>query len=296
MYYEAGNPYRERFAAFYGIRAKFRIVSERTDQTVDGPRLTIVLEAVKEVAQQEKNAGNNEVRAQTRPPRSDSNTDFHVVILSASVSNLVTCVRAILNLEPELTPDRIIVVDDGARGDAEHQLPGIRWVAGVKPFVFARNANLGIIAAGTDVILLNDDARLITPRGFSNFSQFMRSARNLGVCSAGIKGAVGNQRQIVTGREQFRTEEQSLAFICVYIPKVTLDQIGLLDERFVGYGFDDNDYCARIKAAGLELGIWESCVVDHTGKLPSTFRTRADLWSLFKQNQRLFQEKWGRAA
>jgi hypothetical protein len=47
LYYEAGNLYRERFAKSYGIRARFRTVSERTDRTVDGPRLTIVLEAVK---------------------------------------------------------------------------------------------------------------------------------------------------------------------------------------------------------------------------------------------------------
>jgi glycosyltransferase involved in cell wall biosynthesis len=47
LYYEAGNLYRERFANSYGIRARFRTVSERTDRTVDGPRLTIILEAVK---------------------------------------------------------------------------------------------------------------------------------------------------------------------------------------------------------------------------------------------------------
>lgn len=47
LYYEAGNPYRERFANSYGIRARFRTVSERTDRSMDGPRLTIILEAVK---------------------------------------------------------------------------------------------------------------------------------------------------------------------------------------------------------------------------------------------------------
>ncbi len=47
LYYEPGNPYRERFAHLYGIRAKFRAVQERVDRTVDGPRLAIVLEAVK---------------------------------------------------------------------------------------------------------------------------------------------------------------------------------------------------------------------------------------------------------
>ena len=47
LYYEDGNAYRERFAHAYGIRAKFRTVRERTDPSVDGPRLTIVLQAVK---------------------------------------------------------------------------------------------------------------------------------------------------------------------------------------------------------------------------------------------------------
>ena len=47
LYYESGNPYRERFAASYGIRAAFRIVRERIDRTADGPKLTILLECVK---------------------------------------------------------------------------------------------------------------------------------------------------------------------------------------------------------------------------------------------------------
>jgi hypothetical protein len=47
LYYEAGNPYRDRFATSYGITARFRVMSERTEPSVDGPRLTIQLQAVK---------------------------------------------------------------------------------------------------------------------------------------------------------------------------------------------------------------------------------------------------------
>ena len=46
-YYEAGNPYRERFARHYGITARFRVVSEETTDTIDGERLSITLEALK---------------------------------------------------------------------------------------------------------------------------------------------------------------------------------------------------------------------------------------------------------
>jgi hypothetical protein len=47
LYFTAGNPYRERFAPFYGIAANFCVMSERMDGTVDGPKLSIMLEAFK---------------------------------------------------------------------------------------------------------------------------------------------------------------------------------------------------------------------------------------------------------
>ncbi|MBV7339358.1 glycosyltransferase family 2 protein [Chloroflexi bacterium TSY] len=221
---------------------------------------------------------------------------FKVVILSANASNLIPCVRSILANEPTLPPDHIIVVDDGARSDAEAHLPSIHWVPGVKPFIFARNANIGIDTADEDVILLNDDARLVTPNGFSKLAKQVKSRPEIGICSAGIRGCVGNQRQLVSSDRQLRIESKTLAFICAYIPKMVREQLGPFDERFVGYGFEDNDYCARTITAGWQLAIWDGCIVDHSGELPSTFRSQVEIQRLFKQNQDLFQQKWGRNA
>jgi SAM-dependent methyltransferase len=47
LYFEAGCAYRERFAKAYGIRAAFFPTYEHTSQTQDGPKLHIVLQAVK---------------------------------------------------------------------------------------------------------------------------------------------------------------------------------------------------------------------------------------------------------
>ena len=44
LYYEDGNIYRERFAKAYGITARFKVLAERVDQSVDGPKLTITLQ------------------------------------------------------------------------------------------------------------------------------------------------------------------------------------------------------------------------------------------------------------
>src|SRR3954463_8946385 len=100
---------------------------------------------------------------------------FSVIIPSRTDSNLHACVDAIREAGETC---RVIVVDDGLkdrRADCE-------YVQGVKPFVYARNCNLGIAAASglqllseqkyesgqiatyqsskPDILLLNDDCTL----------------------------------------------------------------------------------------------------------------------------------------
>jgi GT2 family glycosyltransferase len=218
--------------------------------------------------------------------------NYKVVILSARAENLIPCVHAVIANEPDLPTQNILVVDDGAQQGANAALPGITWLAGSKPFVFARNANIGLSAAASDIILLNDDARLITPRGFTLLAEQTNQHPNLGICSASVRGAVGNPHQLPSSLGSVRIEETTLAFICIYIPWSTFQEIGPLDERFTGYGYDDDDYCLRVRRAGLQLGIWDGCIVDHSGELSSTYRTQADLHTKFRQNQQRFQAKW----
>lgn len=231
--------------------------------------------------------------AQTKQKQQQTNA-WSIVILSARPQNLRRCLSSIIENEPELPRHRIIVVDDGARAECQAEFPGITWVPGEKPFVFSRNANLGIRKAGGDVLLLNDDTRLITKYGFTSQSYAVRAAEHIGVCSSAIRGVVGNPRQQVgIVAAGFRVEPSMLAFISVYITKETLKKIGFLDERFVGYGFEDNDYCLRSSKAGLKLMIYDGCVVEHGGQAgSSTFRTKINISELMEQNRRLYKEKW----
>src|ERR1700678_1206134 len=98
---------------------------------------------------------------------------FSIIIPSKSRLNLLACVECIRDAHETA---RIIVIDDFAdrdearflREEGPEHVRQCTWVNGITPFVFARNINRGIRAAGDDdVILLNDDALLSSHLGFS---------------------------------------------------------------------------------------------------------------------------------
>jgi hypothetical protein len=213
-----------------------------------------------------------------------------IIIPSKTDLNLGACVRAIRAAGETCT---VIVVDD-FDGPTRFLLPcdePVDWQMGQKPFVFARNINIGIQAAAGDVLLLNDDALLKTPGGFSAMQRMGAARPEYGLIAATCNN-VGNRRQWPQNKLGVRDEPRMVCFVCVFIPRQTLDEVGLLDERFVGYGCDDDDYCLRVRNAGLKIGIFDGCFVDHSA-LKSTFRGRALSAGNYQPNLKLFAEKWG---
>lgn len=227
-----------------------------------------------------------------------------VIIPSRNVDNLEVCVTAVREHEPDM---RIIVIDDG--------LPWLndkRWaytlkiVAGPKPFVFAKAINAGMRAAGTDdIVALNDDAILKTPRGFSIMQEQWRVNPQYGLIASSLDHC-GTPEQIRRGTDGLRELPVMAVFACVLIPRSTIDRVGLLDERYGvnaegqgvrGYGVEDADYSKSVRKAGLKLAVSDSCFVTHT-ELPSTFGHRDAKPGIPKTadvrlHERLYREKWG---
>lgn len=221
-----------------------------------------------------------------------------VIIPSKSRGNVVECLHAVRRYEPEAWR---IVIDDGITPSlAEQACDGLYEIAlpGVKPFVYARNVNLGIVAAGSDdVILLNDDALLQTFDGFSLLQQAAREHPEYGVIGATCNN-VGNRNQWPQG-VGLREDPRIVCFVAVLIPRRTIEAVGLLDERFSFdeqgrrcYGFEDDDYCLRVRRAGLKIGIHDGCFVDH-GQLKSTFRGDPSAPADLSVGMKIFVEKWG---
>jgi GT2 family glycosyltransferase len=192
----------------------------------------------------------------------------------------------------------IIVIDDGVDwigSDFAMHVPttanSLYALPGQKPFIYARNCNIGIRAAGNDdVLLVNDDALLESAGGFTAMQRAAELHPDYGVI-----GAVTN----VTGQPLQRPhgfglrEVPHIAFVCVLIPRRTIDRVGLLDERYcLDYGVEDLDYCEACRRAGLKVGVFDHCYVDH-GSLTSSFRGDPSTPRSFARNKALFDAKWG---
>ena len=216
-----------------------------------------------------------------------------IIIPSRNVSNLATCIQAVRKHEPQA---HIIVVDDGIDWRLMPVLPGTppqyQTCAGRSPFIFARNVNIGIQAAGTDdVILLNDDAILESPDGFNRMQRAAKSWHEIGLISATTNYAANPEQQRYPTRGLRYCSSPFVAFVCVLIPRRTIETVGLLDERFTGYGWEDNDYCRRVSEAGFKLAIHDGCFVDHLS-LTSTFRGSSFPATAMAEGQKLYLEKW----
>jgi glycosyltransferase involved in cell wall biosynthesis len=76
-------------------------------------------------------------------------------------------------------------------------------------------------------------------------------------------------------------------------PREVLDQVGLLDERFEGAFFEDDDYLARLKQAGIptrqvaSVRVWSRRIGLTMSKLPD----KGQGW--LATNEHRFEEKWG---
>ena len=215
-------------------------------------------------------------------------SDFSIVIPSRNATNLAACIGAIRAAGETA---RIIVVDNGLSERPE----GCEYVDFFENFIFSKAINLGIQAASDDdIIVTNDDALLKTDRGFSLMARVARAYPDVGLIAAACD-QVGNPNQFKRSDSLLRTEPRMVCFVCVYIPRRTINIVGLLDERFVGYGLDDDDYSFRVRKAGLKLGIFDGCYVDH-GSLPSSYRAPSATnqgQCSFMPNMRRFIEKWG---
>ncbi len=194
--------------------------------------------------------------------------DYAIVVLSGYEEIFAQFWASMERYEPD-TPMVAVSSMPQSVWSIEGSAPDCAVIKGPEPFSFPRNANLGIAAAGrADVFLVNDDVQFLQPNSVATMARIAYEHPEVGVLSPVFEGRVGNSLQEAgawpTKRPgALRYSTQRLCFTGVYIRREIFDRLGLLDERFDGYGRDDDDFCKRVQDAGLKLAVTPEVVMRH---------------------------------
>lgn len=198
--------------------------------------------------------------------------DYAIVVLSGYPDIFAPFFHSVLAHEE---PTRLVMITSGAMSADYDEIDkgDICCVHGPEPFSFPRNANIGIRAAGrADVFLMNDDVQFLELGSVGKLARIAHEHQEVGILSPQFEGRVGNALQERAHPDRMSRmrpmleltySDQRLCFCGVYIRRAVLDLVGELDERFDGYGRDDDDYCRRVRNAGLKLAVTPEVVMRH---------------------------------
>lgn len=225
-----------------------------------------------------------------------------VLIPSRYPDHLLACLeRLALRQERWWRRARLVVADNGLPRTVRREWPQATWVDVSDPFNFARAINLAVRAAsGCDYFVLNDDTLMLS-NAWLDMLEITMNRHPDGLIAARVSGVVTPASE--QGRELHPLEVVEsgtmLAFVAVLIPQAIWADVGELDERFSGYGYEDDDYCRRVLAKGYHLYVTGSVHVQHglsghTGS--SSYRRRygpEGVRALADEAEEIYRQKWG---
>lgn len=201
------------------------------------------------------------------------------------------CQKSIDKFAPK---EKKILVRDGHSIESPQDW---KTIQATETFCYARNVNLGMKEADGDVLLCNDDVLFTKPRTLETLQAILSRYPQIGIVSPHIDGKVGEYWQ-GHATDIVHYTDVRLCFVCVLIRKEVVEKVGLLDERFTGgYGWDDVDFCLRVKNAGYKLAVTGRTTVvhGHVDKDWSTSYRREpqSMNAMDKVAAAQFFEKWG---
>jgi len=243
--------------------------------------------------------------------------DITVVLLTFNEWEVTElCLRSLAYAQaknPQMRVEYLVVDNDSKDGtpDKLAKIPGLRLIRNPKNMGFAAGNNVGIEAArGRDVVILNNDT-VVAPHWLARMAEHARSVPDAGIIGPSTNTEIG--QSIIGARynsvgELFAFNEElaakqrgmwdtvnKISGLCMYIPRRTLNSVGLLD---VGYGigyFEDDDYCLRVQEAGMSLVWAKDTYVHHFGSMSFEGNSlRRD--KFLEKGMSHFVFKWGKRA
>ena len=188
---------------------------------------------------------------------------------------------------------KIIIVDNGLSVPRKiYNIKTVEYISyNKKKFVFSSAINQAIAARPhDDIIVFNDDAQIQTCNWISFLRDNFRINKQLGMVAPVLINNIIRRKKLII-------ENKAISFIAAYIPREVINKVGLLDENYTGYGFEDIDYAVRLWKYGYEIGRDHTVWMNHgVGKYPASTSFKKICGKNFKsyraESQKYFFEKW----
>lgn len=212
--------------------------------------------------------------------------------------------RCLESLRKSTPPDlyELLVYDNASSDETLSNLrrmakgwPQLRVLHNDRNFSFSEGVNHGMrAAAGRHFVWLNNDT-VLAPGWLEGL---LKAVGADGIGAAGpMTDHKAPPRQVcapfITRNPSRTLEAPFLGGFCFLLKRSAVERAGYLDERFV-WGWEDMDYCMRLRQSGLRLLLARDVFVRHAGSrtlqdMASNERQRTDI-----DNRRLMIQKWMR--
>lgn len=211
-----------------------------------------------------------------KQPETDSDQRTAAVVLNWRDAEQTIACLASLHAEPLI--DHVFLVDNEADGTLRDALVGaddrVTLIESRENRGFSAGVNLGIAAAlkhsYSSLLMINNDA-ILHPQALARMRQALNADPRVGIVAPRIVNPDGSAQSTGSHLNRLTFAIDSLAapervdyltWACVLLPRATLENVGLLDERYFMY-WEDVDYGFRVAASGAKQLCVPDAVVSH---------------------------------
>lgn len=204
---------------------------------------------------------------------------------------------------------RLIIIDNASEPDTAAYLDGLKGEKWLDPLLirngknlgFVKAVNQGIVASDAPYLCIMNNDTIATEGWLEEMISVVKARPEIGLLnpSSNTSGQFPGPGQSIDGYaaslKPLNGEIQELyncRGFCMLAKRATINRIGLLDEVYhVGY-YDDTDYSKRAQKLGYRTARAKAAYVYHKENV--SFKMLDNNSDLFKSNERIFFERWGR--
>lgn len=252
-----------------------------------------------------------ETDQQEAPPEEDRSPPSPKVAIVLAAYNAIAATKACIESVNRCTSENyeFYLVDNGSTDGTTEFL---RSATGKNTLRTARNTgvakgrNKGAIEAFKDpnvkYFCFLDNDTVVTTNWLTQMLSVLEEHREIGIVGPFTSSANGQQKMDerrdpeIVAKELAKAEHSFIKVkeidrFCMLIRADVLGSIGLFDDSFGTYGYEDYDLCRRVSAAGYDVAIASRAYVQHQGG--ATILANKLNWSrLMLAAEERFREKW----